>query len=321
MRQLDLAQSGRVTSSAMDSAVAFSFPLSTTDRQVDVVYFDRPGEIHVNLALGRLCPIGCPECSATLLNRRLAKAQRGNLSPTAISQKVRSILTNLAPLLTNHMLVISAMNDGDPLSRTPEEVIAVVQTIFRTCQETGVMLDRLNLSSSLIPTKSASIMYLAEHYADAFGTRLVQLQASLLAPHVKQNIYAGDGRYLRVMIETLGAYREAMRAACGRGETWINYVAVKRGDFGRADGADRLATVAKVADALLSSNPAVLLKITRGTVAGLEGWQQLGDDEYAAFVRAVWQRWGAQLSIYCPDWTAAPAEAVRCGRIQRLLLG
>jgi hypothetical protein len=147
MRQLDLVPNGALTSSMLDCAIAFSFPLSPTDRQVDVVYFDRPGEIHVNLALGRLCPIGCPECSATLLNQRLAKALSGNLSPAAISQKVRSILTNLTPLLTNHSLVISGMNDGDPLSRTPEEVIAIVQGIFRTCEEMGVMLDRLNLET------------------------------------------------------------------------------------------------------------------------------------------------------------------------------
>ena len=321
MHQIELPSGGEPSHILFDQNTAlFSFPLSATDQQADVVYFDRPGEVHVNLALGRLCPVGCQECSATLLSRGLVKSLRGNLSPAAIHAKVRSIVANLAPTLAQRKVVISTMNDGDPLSRSPQDLIAVVQSILRGCQDAGLPLDRLNLSSSLIPTRFQTIIHLADHYADAFGTHLVQWQGSLLATHVKRNVFAGDQSALRTMIEALGTYRESMRTATGRGETWINYVAVKRGDFGRADGADRLDTVAKVADMLLHIHPAVRLKITRGMVATLDGWQQLSDDEYAAFVHAVQERWGVQLSIYCPDLAEPLADSYHCGRIQALTM-
>jgi hypothetical protein len=61
-----------------------------------MAYFDRPDEVHVNLALGRLCTIGCRECSATLLGRRLDKPLRGSLRPEAIGRKVEAIAEYLA---------------------------------------------------------------------------------------------------------------------------------------------------------------------------------------------------------------------------------
>lgn len=82
-------------------------------------------------------------------------------------------------------------------------------------------------------------------------------------------------------------------AATCQGETWLNYIAVKRGDFGRADGVKPLNSVEVIAEALHHANGMVQLKITRGTVDDFEGWQQLEHDAYAEFVAAVQRRWGA----------------------------
>lgn len=301
-----------------DVSGSFTFNLSGRDQQHDVVYFDRPGEVHVNLALGRLCTIGCQECSATLLSRGKVGLLRGNLAPATIRQKVQSIVAQLKPMLNGRALVISTMNDGDPLTRPVDDLILVVNTIFDACEAQDVPLDHLNLSSSLVPIKYALVRTLADRYAAAFGTRRVQLQASLLATTVKQNIFAGDGSALVTMLQTLGAYRAQLRAATGHGEVWINYVAVRQGDFGRADNPTCLETIAKVAEPLLDLQPDIQLKITRGSVEGLAGWQQLNEGEYATFVAAVRQRWGDKINIYCPDLAAPTLDSHRCGRIQSL---
>jgi hypothetical protein len=296
----------------------YSLPLSQSEQQVDVIYFDRPGEVHVNLALGRLCPVGCRECSATLLRRGRIAPLQGNLAPEIVERKVRGIADHLRPTLGGRSVVISAMNDGDPLTRSADEIIDVVAAIVRGCDAASVRLDRVNLSSSLIAYRQQTILELAQRYQAVFGPRLVQIQASLLATRVKQNIFAGDGSALAAIIAALGRYRERMRAAAGRGEVWVNYVAVGRGDYGRADGPTQLESVARVATTLARLDPAVRLKITRGNVDGLQGWRQLGDDEYEGFVAAVRQRWDGVLSIYAPDAAAGAPESHRCGRIQAL---
>ncbi len=317
MQTIELSAGGDdVFTFATTETAEFSFPLSSTDRQVDVVYFDRPGEVHVNLALGRLCTIGCRECSATMLGRGVPHAMRGNLSAAAVRFKVCGLLRHLAPRIKQQKLVISTMNDGDPLTRTSEDLIAVVHAIMEACEMSGVSLDRLNLSSSLVPIKGQIIADLADRYQEVFGSQVIQLQASLLATSIKRNIFAGDGSLLTRMVESLGYYRDHMRQATGCGETWINYVAVKRGDFGRADTAEQRVGITRVAEALIRANTGVALKITRGTVDDLDGWEQLDEHEYAAFVDAVEQQWGAELAIYCPDRTSVPPESYRCGRIQ-----
>jgi hypothetical protein len=305
-----------VHTSPDDQTLSFTFSLTPPDQQIDVVYLDRVHEVHVNLALGRLCTIGCRECSATKIGRMAPAALRGNLSPEAVGQKVRDIVTHLAPMRYGRSLVISTMNDGDPLTRPVDDLIKTVQQIQQVCADKGVLLDRINLSSSLVASKNEKLIELADRYQEAFGSQLVQIQASLLATSVKRNIFAGDISQLAVIAEALNYYREAMRSATGRGEVWVNYVAVKQGDFGRADGADQLESIARVADTLLRAGPQVKLKITRGTVDDLDGWQQLDDDAYEHFIDAVLERWGAQLAIYCPDRRAWPSVQHRCGRIQ-----
>ncbi len=305
-----------VDSSPEDQTLAFTFALTAPDQQVDVVYLDRLHEVHINLALGRLCSIGCRECSATKLGRTTPAALRGNLSPEAVGQKVKRMVTHLAPMLYGRPLVISTMNDGDPLTRPVHDLIKTVQQIQRACADEHVLLDRINLSSSLIAAKSEKIIELADRYHTAFGWHLVQIQASLLATSVKRNIFAGDASQLAVIAEALSYYRKAMRAATGRGEVWVNYVAVKQGDFGRADGANQLESIARVAETLRRVAPQVKLKITRGTVDDLDGWQQLDDDDYEHFLEAVLARWGSQLAIYSPDRRGLPSVQHRCGRIQ-----
>lgn len=319
MRRIDLLPSTVPTIIVPDEHTAeFRFALSAADQQTDVAYFDRLDEVHVNLALGRLCAIGCRECSATLISRAPGRPLRGSLSAPSIRRKVYAIGAYLAPRLQQRKLAISTMNDDDPLARPVDELAAVIGAIFQGCAEVPIALDRLNLSSSLVPLKGETVIALADRYDEICGCRLVQLQASLLATPVKQNIFAGDGRHLDTMVETLGYYHRRMRAAARRGAVWINYVAVKRGDFGRADRADHLDGIAIVAEALLRHNPAVTLKVTRGSVDGLDGWQPLDMREYARFVQAVQQRWGGQLAIYCPDLSDTLATSYHCGRIQSL---
>lgn len=306
-----------VVASPDDHTLAFTFALASHDQQKDIAYFDRSHEVHINLALGRLCSVGCRECSATMVGHTVAASARGNLSPEAIGQKMHSIVTYLAPSLHPRSLVVSAMNDGDPLTRSSDDVIETVQQIQRVCSGGRVQLDRVNLSSSLIAARSETIRDLAARYQAVFGAQLVQLQASLLATNLKRNIFAGDGSQLALIAEVLTYYRQAMRAATGRGEVWVNYVAVKCGDFGRSDGPHQLDAVARVAETLCRTAPQVKLKITRGTVDGLDGWEALSDHSYTSFVDAVVARWGRQLAIYSPDRIQSPAIQHRCGRIQR----
>lgn len=293
---------------------------STPDgrEQADILYFDRRDEIHVNMALGVLCPIGCVECSATSIRKQLHSPRSLSYSSEEIEQKAYTIAQYVQPRLRERRFVVSAMNDDDPFRRPVEGVVGLVQAVFQGSTRAGVALDRLNLSSSLLATRHGSLIDLADRYESAFGSYLVQFQASLLANNVKHSIFAGDGALLQSIVRALGYYQTKMQAAAGRGMVWINYVAVRRGDFGRTDGPNLLDSIARVADVLATQNPNIVLKITRGTVAHLAGFEELSEADYSAFVHQVQERWGDRLFIYCPDLTGLPPEQYRCGRIQTL---
>lgn len=301
------------------SAIEMYFPYGQGQRQADVVYFDRPGEVHVNMALGALCSIGCSECSATQIRRGMQHPVNVSFSPEHLYTKAVAVAKQLRPLIGGRRLVISTMNDDDPFRRTVDGIAAVVDAIMEGCAQGGILLDRINLSSSLLATRYQSLIALADRYAELFGHRVVQIQASLLANNVKRDIFCGQGELLLRIVMALEHYLRVMRAATGQGSVWINYVAVRRGDFGRADGPERLDGIARIADVLTQFAPQITLKITRGTVPNLPEFEQLPDDEYAEFVEQVHAHWGHALNIYCPDAHLTTPENCRCGRIQNLL--
>jgi hypothetical protein len=53
------------------------------------------------------------------------------------------------------------MNDDAPLTRPVDELAAVIDAIFAGCAAVPLALDRLNLSSSLVPLKHETVLALA----------------------------------------------------------------------------------------------------------------------------------------------------------------